>query len=128
MNFVKNSSLPFEDEFFLEHPTLPISASNYGRFIVRHSSGKVRITLGAKRRRCNKDPKYEYVMGVRFNGEKKLKPVTHLIMQCFGLYPYPGETIVDHIDNNSENNEIGNLCWVTPKQNANNVNNKRKQK
>lgn len=127
MNLVKTSLKPFEDEFFMEHPTLPIQASNYGRFLVRHCSGRFRITPGAKRRRCNKEAKYEYVMGVRHKGERKLKPVTHLIMQCFLLEPLEGQYIVDHIDGNSENNKIENLSWVTPKQNANNVNNKSKQ-
>lgn len=123
MKLVKTSMQPYDDEFFMEHPTLPIQASNYGRFLVRHSNGYSRITLGAKRRRCNKEPKYEYVISVRHKGERKLKPVTHLIMQCFLLDPLDGQYIVDHIDGNSENNKIENLSWVTPKQNANNVNN-----
>lgn len=123
MKLVKTSPKPFEDEFFMEHPVLPIQASNYGRFLVRHHHGYSRITLGAKRRRCNIDPKYEYVMAVRFNGERKLKPVSHLIMQCFLLNPGEGQYIVDHIDGDSENNRIENLTWATPKENSDNVNN-----
>ncbi len=123
MKLVKNSKKPFDDEFFMEHPTLPISASNYGRFLVNKRYGYFNITTGAKRRRCNKQEKYEYVMAVRHNGERKLKPVTHLIMQCFLITPGPGQYIVDHIDGDSENNRIDNLSWATPKQNSNNINN-----
>jgi len=122
-NYVKSSPTPLENEYFLQHPFLPLWGSNYGRFIVRKRHGYHFITNGSIRRRCNKESKYEYVMAVRHNNQRKLKPASHLIMQCFCLTPSEGETMVDHIDGDSENNSIDNLCWVTPKQNSNNLNN-----
>lgn len=128
MNLVSSSPLPFPNEFFLDHPDLPIKASNFGRFLVRHRSGYQRITRGAKRRRCNLEAKFEYVIGVRHKNERKTKPVSHIIMQCFRLYPDEGQNIVDHIDGDSENNRIENLRWVSAKENANNPNNLSKTK
>jgi hypothetical protein len=39
-------------------------------------------------------------------------------------FPKPGpEYVVDHIDNNPENNRMENLRWVTKLENSNNPNN-----
>lgn len=54
------------------------------------------------------------------NGNKLSANIHRLIAEAFIPNPDPGhKTQVNHIDENKLNNNINNLEWVTPKENAN---------
>ena len=61
---------------------------------------------------------YYFVIGLHKNGKKKYKAIHRLVAEAFIPNPnnYP---IVNHKDENKENNYVDNLEWCTHKYNSN---------
>jgi hypothetical protein len=80
-----------------------VSVSNYGRvYTARH-----KITYGAKAANY---------LNVKVNGKSVM--VHRLVCMSFKPIANPEYYVVNHIDNNGNNNHINNLEWVTKQQNA----------
>lgn len=90
------------------------------------------VMLRKKYSECNKDGSRRLSgMRVFINiGRKQInKPVHFLVLNTFNPNPNPLiYTSVDHIDRNTENNNLENLRWSNPKMQALNRGNKRKKR
>ena len=74
-----------------------------------------------KRNRLRKTRKYKgyHLISLAKNGEKEAFTLSRLVAEHF-IPNYDVERIeVNHIDENTDNNHVDNLEWVTPKENAN---------
>jgi hypothetical protein len=90
-----------EDEIWVDHPSLPIQLSDYGR--VRYMNGRTAVLAGNR---------YQKV-----TSNKKCYMVHRLVAETFLENPLNPE-YVHHIDHNKQNNRVSNLMWVTHKQNV----------
>ena len=61
---------------------------------------------------------YAYV-SLRKNGKRKHFYVHRLVAEVFLGKPGNNGSVVDHLDHNRRNNAVGNLEWVTQKENIN---------
>lgn len=85
--------------FWVPHPTRPYIGTQWKLKATRYS-------------RC----KYE-IVGLTINGKPKHIPVHRLVLLAFVGEPGP-EQETRHLDGNRANNVLSNLCWGTPKENA----------
>lgn len=88
----------------------PREVSIHGKKAISISKGKVlKQTLNSYGYPC---------VGIRFIGQKqKVIAVHRLIALTFLPSPKEGQTQINHIDGNKENNNVSNLEWCTPSEN-----------
>lgn len=107
-------------EVFKVHPFFEkYKVSNYGRVMLPKSNFSKRlpgvITIGHRHRRCGKGGKFEQLLHMRSNGKDYTKRISRLVAETW--LPLPtvetSRLVVDHVDENSENNRIENLQWMT---------------
>lgn len=58
-------------------------------------------------------------VGLYKNGEYKQRKVHRIVLETFRPVYNMEELDVNHNDENKQNNNLDNLCWVTPSQNVN---------
>ena len=113
-----------QEEVFKFHPRYNVELSNLGnvRNRVNQFATKFRTTKGTRFRRAGFKETFEYYCKVApFDGSKKVQRRVHqLVLEAFGQERTQDKCVVDHIDRNSENNQLVNLRWVSYKENNNN--------
>lgn len=83
--------------------------SNYGNVLNKH--GKLM---------AHKIDKYGYhTVGLSRNGKRKHVLVARLVLKTYNDIPNSNKFQANHKDENKDNNFIGNLEWVTHKENCN---------
>jgi hypothetical protein len=94
-----------DEEFFIEHPVLDIEVSSHGR--VKRRNGA--ITAGSLRA-----DGYRYFHHYR---SKRNFAVHRLVAETFHENP-EDKPIVNHIDEDKQNNCFENLSWVSQRENV----------
>ena len=94
-------------EIWKEHPDINnLLVSTYGRI----------KTNDNKRIGISKDPSGYLRASVKIRNQRKWRRIHQLVMDTFKPQPMAG-LVIDHIDDNRENNRLDNLRWVTNKEN-----------
>lgn len=97
----------------IRNVALPVTIVRRGSSWTRMTTGKVLKTH--RFRRKSSAPEYEFVW-LRVGGKSKRRAVHALVLDAF-VGPRKNWEQCRHLDGNSLNNKLSNLCWGTPEEN-----------
>ena len=88
--------------------------------LVRHPKGGMRLIKGRILKQSSNRQNYK-IVGLSVDCKCKTFLVNRLVLIAFNPVDGYEDLVTRHNDDNPENNNISNLCWGTPQDNANDM-------